>query len=242
MGSRQFFGYLIPGALWMASGMLLALESPLYHILHPSLTSAILFVIGSYFVGHMYHSAIFHHLSARSVKKLKSNAKLNRLRSFACSLVKWDSTLGNISGAEEIDLTQFFKKVVIEGSQKLHEELLEREADINLLSGSFLPSGILGALLIVRTVCPEKNLPTWASFILAGAVLIACSIFMYRHFYKCREWEEEAWYTNLAVWEFINRSAASGRPDAPSASVPEEHSAPAVPEQRNPSKQMGCEP
>jgi len=59
LSRRQVFGFLVPGALWIAAFMWGAGRQPVEWLGQASLSQLVVFVLGSYLVGYVLQSAVF---------------------------------------------------------------------------------------------------------------------------------------------------------------------------------------
>jgi hypothetical protein len=179
---RQFFGFLIPGAVWVLSGFLLfrSLFEPLPTSFpeNPSWTRVGLFFVVSYLTGVLFQFVSFPFTVWLS-SKLKRNTsepaqlRLSDLKSKIEALLNADY-VGFVIPPEE-GVRSFCKRFVRETTVVLGNDLDSYEEEINLVAMLPLPSIVL---MLISTFAFFSNVvtPQFLSVIItiASAMIVYC--------------------------------------------------------------------
>lgn len=148
---RQFFGFLIPGLMWVISILLLLGERPLAYVEEGNSLIRATYLVGiSYILGFVLQTLIFpitadimkKYMNKHPPKKMSNMEELKKqiVRIFKSRLPadekeKW--------AVPDKDLRTFCKLYVLEHSPALGNLLLEKEDDINFMVAHLLSGPVL---------------------------------------------------------------------------------------------------
>ena len=148
---RQFFGFLIPGVMWVISALLLFGERPLAFVEEGNSLLRTAFLIGiSYIIGFTLQTMIFP-ITADWMKKRmnkhppKKVAKVEELKKQIVRIFKSRLPAGERDkwAVPYKDLRSFCKLYVLEHSPAAGRLLLEKEDDINFMVAHMLSGPVL---------------------------------------------------------------------------------------------------
>jgi hypothetical protein len=230
VGSRQFFGYLLPGLLWLVTWEWIWAADPVQVFIDASWQRWLIFLLVSYVIGHIMQSLLFHFFTQESERhdlifKLKDIIVSSNSNPWLWNAAMEESEATPLQEREpKIDLAKFCKTVVIEDTEKLALEVQEREADLNFLKGASPALVALGIAISGRLVFgrgrPNLEIPLLAGFLFVSGVTL------FFHSIRVRQWERKAWFLHFAVWAFLKahlatQGSARSVSHSPSAVTPE---------------------
>jgi hypothetical protein len=212
VGSRQLFGFLIPGTIWLFCLLIPVADKDLSVILHQSHAIDIfLFLAAALIIGTAMESLSFY-LAVRTSAAL-FRERLSREKHdtdyFPMSVPKpliatarnvaqrHEPVSGYILSLSNREFSQYCKQTVLEHSKRHRRRLEEYEAEVNLLAMLPLPLivfaavtaiwGLGGPNSLVPSVCPaERLLLPISSVLLVGLLLL--------RLHPLRREEAESWF------------------------------------------------
>jgi len=208
IGGRQFFGFLIPGVIWLLAFFPIAFSEPLeYSFNSMGFMEIVLFFFIAYIAGAAIESlsfkisvkisAILHHDHVSNEKNDKdyfplsiSPSLINRCRKIAAKNVASSGMINNMSNRE---FSQYCKLSVIENSATYGSKISEYESEINLLAMLPVPL-IIFAISFVLFSCQITSISHLSinNVLISLFALILSILLLYRlHPLRC---EEAKWW------------------------------------------------
>lgn len=182
---RQFFGFLIPGMMWVISILLLMGERPLAFIEGGSSLIRAAYLIGiSYILGFILQTLIFPVVADRMKKYMekhppKKMAKMEELKKQIVRIFKSRLPAGEKDkwAVPHKDLRTFCKLYVLEHSPALGRLLLEKEDDINFMVAYLLS----GPTLLLSWLYSRQH--SWTTLVIATVLAAAFAYALGRRLY-----------------------------------------------------------
>lgn len=212
VGSRQLFGFVVPGLVWLSSIILVVTRAdPISLMLDVSLLEVALFLAASLLVGTAIETVSFKvgvNLSAWLHRARVSNDPhqtdylpsdvnpqlVQRVRRVIQDRYGDDAY---VSELDDRQLSQFCRRFVLEKSNQLRRRVTEYEAEINLLAMLVLPLLVFvlawtwNSWVALDNLDVLQRLTRWVAGVLA---IFALEILLLARLHPLRREEAEAWY------------------------------------------------
>lgn len=171
---RQFFGFLIPGVMWLAIIMMILQQRPLAFVEEGnSLIRSALFIGISYIAGFVIQTLIFPLIADRMKKHIHKHqpTDIKHVEKLKGQLIEaFKSKLPTDKkewAVPDDDLRSFCKLYVLENSSTVGMFLLEKEDDINFMVAHL----VSGPIFLLTWMYSRGH--GWWKLIIAAAVLVA---------------------------------------------------------------------
>jgi hypothetical protein len=153
LSRRQTLGFLVPGVLWLATGLWICGHGPLEWFDNPTTTKRLILFFGvSYLVGYVVHSLVFAVLdtSKRWAPRPESPPwiTIQNLKSTVRAAVQSDPRLAELN---EHQLAQHCKRYAAKDSPYFQSVFSEFEDEVNLTAGMSVPLIVLSIVGVFRT-------------------------------------------------------------------------------------------
>ena len=221
LNRRQFLGFLVPRALWLASGFWICGQHPMLWLEEALFTRWAVFLVGSYLVGYVMQSFTFivldeakrwrtdrfaaPHQTADTLPRglprgQAAAAELEALREHIRSIIAKDPQLRDLNAHQ---MAQFCKRVAAKDSEFFQAQFLDLEDEVNFTRGVSIPLVFLAVVGFIRSFWPTWLVPDERSCMIAVfALMLFLGGYMYWRFSYVRAAEEEAWYRSFALsWQ-----------------------------------------
>jgi len=215
LSRRQILGFLVPGVLWLTTGLWLFGLDPvcLLAALEAKTRILVVFITASYIIGYALQSATF---AIRDTSKRWATANPSRAEAQAMQNLKKavrQAVLSKPQLAElnEHQLAQFCKWYAAKDSPYFQSVFTDLEdIEVNFTIGMSFPLMFLAAVGAVRTFVfpPGSGAPYkhWYGITLLLLFLMGC--YMHWRSSYVRQAEEEAWYRAfLLAWSEAEKSS-----------------------------------
>ncbi len=214
LSRRQILGFLVPGVLWLATGLWFFGLDPvcLLGALGAKTRILVVFITASYIIGYVLQSATFaiRDTSKRWATANPSRAEPQAMQSLKKAVGQAVQSNPQLAGLKEHQLAQFCKRYAAKDSPYFQSVFTDFEDEVNFTIGMSFPLMFAAAVGAVRTFifpagsgAPNKR---WYGITLLLMFLIGC--YMYWRSSYARQAEEEAWYRAfLLAWSEAEKSS-----------------------------------
>jgi hypothetical protein len=229
LSRRQFLGFLVPGALWIASGLWICGRQPLRWLETASGVRLAVVLVASYLIGYVLQSAIFTLMDETSRWRKASVAApaliantagdIALLREYAREIAKDCPKIGELNNHQ---FSQFCKRFAAKDSEFFQGHFSDCEDEVNFTKALSIPLIILGLIAGLRYWFPDQYiLPEPWCYGSSTVLVIGMGIYMFWRFTYARKAEEEAWYRAFIItWHGLSAPAVRNAPERSGVSPP----------------------
>lgn len=222
VGSRQFFGYLVPGAIWAGIIWLLATEEPAELVRKATMIQVILFLSVSFVAGYMFQLLSFARVCALAERvggRRSGPAGVPELEQVRAWLhTEGTMWFGPTPALTDERVAAFCKRWVLEKSEHLRNDIVELENEVNLLVALIPPLMAVPVVTVVVAIMLTLDTNSIAgaleaeAWILAGLSAITAMLLL-RRLHSMRRDEITLWVSSFVDLQLAKKKT-SPRPPA----------------------------
>jgi hypothetical protein len=230
VGSRQLFGYLVPGAIWAGIIWTLAVEEPAKIVREATTMEVVLFLAVSFVTGYVFQllsfarvCALAEHVGRRRSIYIDA-PELQQVRDW----LQAEGTiwLGSSPVLSDERVAAFCKRWVLEKSEHLRNEVVELENEVNLLVAVIPPLTAFPIVMLAVAMLAtfEIGLAAWTFEVeiwILAALSTATAVLLLGRLHSMRRNEITLWvasFVDLQLARKVSRpQAAPSSPVTPAS-------------------------
>lgn len=224
IGSRQLFGFLAPGLVWLLVIYVAIGRSTVLEALSKAEALEILAFLGLALVVGTAVETISFRIAVRASASLRGDRVSREADDsdyFPLSLprdlishcrelaVRRSNVPEAIRGMSDRQLSQYCKYSVIERTEELRSRLIEYESEINLLAMLPLPLVLFSVSNLLSALRPEVLMPLSLRLLMSLVALLVALLMLFR-LHPLRREEAEAWFRFFLLAADVERAESAG--------------------------------